>query len=220
VTKPRALVSWSGGKDSCLALQRSRRQFELAGLITMFTPDGERSRSHGLHPETLELQASALGLPLLTGCASWEDYEERFRRLLVEARRLDVTHVVFGDIFLDPHKEWVERVCGAEGLSAVEPLWGESTEKLAAEFLSTGGRATIVTVCKDMLDSSWLGRELSPEVIRELVAKGVDACGERGEYHTVVTASPAFAFDLRLQGQTQVELENHWLLDVQAERRP
>ncbi len=219
MTKPRALVSWSGGKDSCLALQRARDRFELAGLITMLTPDGERSRSHGLHPATLELQANALGLPLLTGRASWDEYEVRFRALLADARRLNVTHVVFGDIFLDAHKEWVERVSAAEGLEAVEPLWGESTNALVGEFMSAGGRAAIVTVRKDLLDGTWLGRVLSPEAVQELVAKGIDPCGERGEYHTVVTASPAFAFDLRLQNQTLIELDGHLLLDFRAERR-
>ena len=105
---------------------------------------------------------------------------------------LGVTHVVFGDIMFDAHREWTERVCASAGLIAVQPIWGEPTHALAREFLATGSQATLVTVRPQLLDSSWLGRELSLDVIGDLERLGVDPCGENGEYHSFVYGGPIF----------------------------
>src|SRR5438128_8303538 len=114
--KPKAAVSWSGGKDSYLALYRAAASFDIQALITMFTEDGTRSRSHGLRPEVVARQASLLNLPLLSGRGSWKTYEEEFKRVLRELAASGLSHVIFGDIFLDEHKMWVERVCNECGL--------------------------------------------------------------------------------------------------------
>ncbi len=107
---------------------------------------------------------------------------------------MGITHVVFGDILFDEHREWAERLSRGRGLTAVEPLWKESTTDLYREFLASGTRARIVTVRASKLDESFLGRDLAEDLLDEFVARDVDPCGERGEYHTVVTsceASPA-----------------------------
>jgi diphthine-ammonia ligase len=214
MSKPRAAVSWSGGKDCCLAFSRSRAAFEIAGLITMFTEDGSRSRSHGLRPEVLKAQAEALGLPLLTARASWSVYEAEFQRLLARARAWNITHVIFGDIYPDAHKEWAERVCKHEHLIALEPLWAEPTEALVGEFISEGGKATIVAVCRSELDSNWLGQPIDPERIKKLQALGVDPCGERGEFHTLVTFFPGFQSELRFQEIGRLEHGGCFMLDL------
>ncbi len=204
--KNRALVSWSGGKDCCLAWARAREALKVVGLVTVMTEDGTRSRSHGLRPEVLDSQAQAMGLPLVTTNATWESYESEFSRLLTRAsRELRATHVVFGDVFPEPHRQWVERVCGGCQLTAVEPLWGEPTESLIREFLSRGGEAIITTVRDEALDSNWLGRPLDVRAIEELISLGVDPCGERGEYHSFVTYFPGFRrrLDLRSAGVAQ-----------------
>jgi uncharacterized protein (TIGR00290 family) len=188
--KPRAAVSWSGGKDSCLALSRIEKQFTVASFVTMLTEDGERSRSHGLRPELLARQANILGKEIVFGRASWANYEERFSTILKYLREQGISHVIFGDIFLDDHRRWVERVCKQQGLEAVEPLWNEPTVSLVEEFLEIGGRASVVAVDSSRLGEEWLGRDLDDSAVRYFSSYGIDPCGEYGEYHTFVTTLP------------------------------
>ena len=212
--KPRAAVSWSGGKDSYLALNRARQQFDVAALITMFTEDGTRSRSHGLRPEVLQRQAELLQLELLQGRGSWQSYEAEFKKLLRKLRDRQFSHIVFGDIFLDDHKHWVERVCTETGLIALEPLWEQPTSQLLLEFLNLKGEARIVAAKAAQLNESWLGRPLSPELLLEFEKLGIDACGEYGEYHTLVTSSPMFTAPLELREVGHHLHDGYWMLDV------
>jgi uncharacterized protein (TIGR00290 family) len=198
MTRPRTAVSWSGGKDCCLALLRAADTHHIVSLVTMFGEDGERSRSHGLTPAVIRAQAERLGVPVYSERCSWATYTDRYVALLAELRQHDVTHVVFGDIMGDSHREWNERVCAAHGLTPVMPLWGEPTARLAREFLARGGEARMVTVRPPLLDESWLGTRLDEAALDRLQALGVDPCGELGEYHTVVTNCPAFSSPLAL----------------------
>ncbi len=211
--RPKAAMSWSGGKDSCLAFHRTRQQFDMGALITMFTEDGRRSRSHGLRPEILQHQAEALGLELVGGRCNWQTYEAEFKRILKDLRARDFTHVVFGDILLAEHKQWVERVCGEVGLEAMEPLWGESTTDLLQEFLALGGKARIVSCKAALMDESWLGRWIDLALLPEFDRLGVDPCGENGEYHTVVTAAPAFRSPLKIQALDHSLHDGYWAMD-------
>jgi diphthine-ammonia ligase len=198
VGKPKAAVSWSGGKDSYLALHKIRDQFEITTLLTMFSEDGVRSRSHGLRPEVLVAQASAMRLRLITGRARWETYETEFVNALRSLQASGSEYVVFGDIFLEDHRKWAERVCGAIGVKALEPLWNQPTATLAQEFLDFGGRARIIAVDRARLGESWLGMPLSLEALERFRVLGIDPCGEYGEYHTVVERAPAFAHPIEL----------------------
>ena len=212
--KPRAAVSWSGGKDSYLALHRSLSQFDVVAAITMFNDDGSRSRSHGLRPEVVAAQTERLGLAHVRGCASWSTYENAYRAALRELRSLDVTHVIFGDIMYESNRAFPERVCAAEGLAAIEPLWGEPTDALYREFIATGAAAQIVTVRGDLMSPEWLGRRLTIELLPELQKLGVDACGEHGEYHTVVVDAPLFSTPIDATiGQT-VAHDGCWAIDI------
>jgi diphthine-ammonia ligase len=213
--KPTAAVSWSGGKDSYLALHRASASFDIQALITMFTEDGRRSRSHGLRPEVLNHQARLLNLPLVSGRGSWKTYEHEFKCLLRELALRGFSHVVFGDIFLDDHKAWVERVCSECGLQAVEPLWGEPTTKLFREFLATGAQAEIVATRAVLLDKEWLGTTLSEYMLSAFESRGVDACGERGEYHTIVFASPRMSAPLKLREVAPLMHDGYWMLDLE-----
>lgn len=210
---PRAAMSWSGGKDSYLALHRSQHSFHVVALITMFGEDGERSRSHGLRPVVLEQQAARLGLPLFAGRGSWAGYEAAYRETLARARALGITHVVFGDIMYDSNREFPERVCAAEQLTAVEPLWGEPTDSLYREFVSTGADARIVTVRDGVLGPQWLGRRLTDDLLPLFTAAGVDPCGEHGEYHTVVIDAPLFSSPLDVTRGEEVLHSGCWALD-------
>ncbi len=197
--RPTAAISWSGGKDSCAAYHRARAAFDIVAAITMFNEDGTRSRSHGLRPEIVEAQVERLGLRSITQRCSWDTYDAAFDRALAQTAELGVTHVVFGDILFDEHREWAQRLSGGRGLVAVEPLWKQSTTDLYREFLAAGIRARIVTVRSSKLDESFLGRELAEDLLDEFAARHVDPCGERGEYHTVVTSCPGFSRPLRLR---------------------
>lgn len=198
MTKPRAVVSWSGGKDCCLALHLSLSQFEIVGLISTMTEDGLRSRSHGLRANLLVKQAEALGVRHISEHSTWDSYEEDFARLLVRSKALDVTHVIFGDLYPDAHKEWAELQCNRQGLIGVEPLWSEPSEKVGRQFLSIGASAVIVTVRDKMLDAAYLGRRYSYELMEEFLSMGIDPCGERGEFHTFVTAYPGFSQEIMI----------------------
>ncbi len=214
MSKPRAAVSWSGGKDSCLAFHRAREHFEVGALITMFTQDGTRSRSHGLRPEIIQRHAELLDLESISGRGSWQTYEAGFKHILQQFSRDAYTHVIFGDILLEEHKQWVERVCGEIGLRALEPLWGESTARLVREFLSLGGQAQIVATKASLLDESWLGKQLNPEVLSNLQQLGIDPCGEYGEFHTLVTDFPGFRGPLRAHETGRLLHDGYWMLDL------
>ena len=197
--RPTAAISWSGGKDSCAAYHRARNAFDIVAAVTMFNEDGSRSRSHGLRPAIVATQIERLGLQSVTETCTWQSYDEAFDRALGRAKELGVTHVVFGDILFDEHREWAERLSRGRGLTAVEPLWKESTTALYHEFIASGTRARIVTVRSSELDDSFLGRDLSDVALDELLHRGVDPCGERGEYHTVVTSCSGFSRPLQVR---------------------
>lgn len=182
-------------------------------MVTMFDDDAERSRSHGLRPEVIAAQADRLGLNRIAGRCTWQTYDAAFHQALDEAAANGISHVIFGDIMFDEHRQWAERMCDASGLTAVEPLWGQSTERLFHDWMSSGAEALIVTARAEFLDETWLGRELKAELLPELLRLGVDPCGERGEYHTVVTDSPLFNRPLRLRRDGHVQRSGCWAVD-------
>jgi uncharacterized protein (TIGR00290 family) len=215
--RPRAAVSWSGGKDSCAALTRVRHLFDVVAMITMCDEEGARSRSHGLRPAVLAAQADRLGLAQVTGRCTWATYDQAFGSALARVAADGVTHVVFGDILFEEHRRWAEDICAPHGLTAVEPLWGEATDSLFHDWVSSGAEALIVTAREGLLDPSWLGRPLRAEMLGELRRLGVDPCGERGEYHTVVTGAPLFTRPIRTRPIGRVRRSGCWTLDLDVE---
>ena len=209
-------VSWSGGKDGYLALQRAvARGGRPAALFTMTEPDGRRTKSHALPVSLVARQAAALGVPLVLRGASWDDYEAAFLDGLGELRdRLGLGLGVFGDIDLQPHRDWVERVCGEAGLEAALPLWLEPRRKLLDELFAAGVDATVVVVNGDRLDARFLGRRLDPALVDELEAAGVDACGEEGEFHTVVTAAPLFSAPVALSWRGTIDVDQYHFIEI------
>ena len=183
-------------------------------MITMFDEPAARSRSHGLRPELLDAQADRLGLRRITGRCSWDTYDAVFAGALREAQADGVTHVIFGDILFDEHRAWAERQCAAQGLTAVEPLFGSSTRALFEEWTASGADAIIVTVRAECLEESWLGRPLRREMLDELTRLGVDPCGERGEYHTAVTNSRLFSSPIDVVQGEHVLRSGCWALDL------
>jgi uncharacterized protein (TIGR00290 family) len=193
MSKPLALCSFSGGKDSCFALWRAQQQGQLdvRTLLVMFEESGERSRSHAIPLPLIERQARSLQLDLVTRNASWRTYETLFIAALHELRASWHEVAVFGDIDLQAHRDWEERVCMAAGIRAELPLWHQDRRTLADEILAAGFRAQVVCTDSRFLPDDFCGREYDASFIRDLPA-GVDACGENGEFHTFVFDGPNF----------------------------
>lgn len=196
----RFVCSWSGGKDSCLALWRAMKTGQPVKLFTMLEETGECSRSHALPPLFLHKQAEALGIPHETRSATWGGYEAKFIAALQQFQQDGAEAAVFGDIDLEAHGLWEEKVCGEAGLSVHLPLWQESRRALVEEFLDLGFRAVIVVINETLMDPRYLGRELSRALLAELERDGVDLCGENGEYHTAVLDGPIFRQPVPVKG--------------------
>ncbi len=192
-----AFSSWSGGKDSCLALHRALQQgFDVRYLLTMFDEIEDRSRSHAVSGEMITAQAEALGINLITAKASWQNYEKVFIEQLKSFNSNGITHGIFGDIDLEPHREWEEKVCAAANMEAVLPLWSENRRKLVDEFIAEGFKAVVVCVNEKYLDSSFCGRLFDENFLADL-PENVDACGENGEFHTFVFDGKIFNYAVK-----------------------
>jgi diphthine-ammonia ligase len=220
MTRPRAAISWSGGKDSLAALAACRDRFDVVAALTMFDEAGARSRSHGLRPELVAAQADRLGLRPVAARCGWDTYNDAFREALRGLADDGITHVVFGDLVYPEHREWAEQRCAEAGVTAVEPLWGTPTDTLFDAFVASGARALLVTVREPWLDASWLGRPLAAEMKPIFLERGIDPCGERGEYHTAVVDSPLFSHAIAVTHGETVRRGECVALDLAPGRLP
>lgn len=211
--------SWSGGKDSALALHRAVRMGAEPGLlVTMLTEGGERSRSHGLRRELLEAQAAALGVPIAFAATTWAGYEEALRGELAEAAGLGLRTGIFGDIDIERHRAWVESVAAAAGTAARLPLWQRSRESLMGELLELGFRAVIVAVKDGALLPSLLGQTIDEPMLRRFAAAGVDLAGENGEFHTFVVDGPRFSHPVEVEVGEASLRDGVWFIDLSPSR--
>jgi uncharacterized protein (TIGR00290 family) len=157
-----------------------------------------------------------MGIPINTAITTWGDYENNFKRLISQLKNENVADGVFGDIDLEPHRVWVERVCGESGITPHLPLWKENRRNLVEEFIREGFKALIVVVNRTMMSERFLGRLIDTDLIEELEAEGVDACGENGEFHTFVYDGPIFKKKLKYVTDTKVHFEQYTFLPVTA----
>jgi diphthine-ammonia ligase len=212
-------ASWSGGKDCCLACYRAISSgFDVRYLANMVGEDGKRSYSHGLAPRILEVQARAIGIPLVRKRARRDNYEERFKELLGSFKKEGISGGVFGDIDLDVHREWIERVCGDVAVTPHLPLWGEDQEKLLKEFIDLGFTAIVVAAKAELFGREWLGRKVDQRFLDQLKNLGkvseVTPCGEAGEYHTLVIDGPLFKERLEIVRSRRILREGRWFLSI------
>ncbi|MGF3104751.1 diphthine--ammonia ligase [Rossellomorea sp. DUT-2] len=187
------ITSFSGGKDSVLALYKASMDGDALGLIVMLEEEGKRSRSHGMPPELIRAQAESIGLPVFTAAASWTDYEKVFMTLLENAKNHGAEVLVTGDLDMPEHGCWHEKVAQNAGLKLGMPLWGMNHREAVEEFINLGFVSIVVTVNLSLgMQTGDLGRTLTHEYIKELEARGIDPCGEGGEFHTTVVDGPIF----------------------------
>lgn len=205
MAKNPVVMSWSGGKDSSLALAalRASAEFEPVALLTSVTRGYDRVSIHGVRRVLLEMQARALGLPLfevaLEPQSSNDAYEAAFLGAVADVQRVmpDVRHIAFGDLYLEDVRAYRERLIEPTGLSGIFPLWGRDTTALAAEFVDAGYRAHLVCVDTTQLGAEFAGRLYDHALLADLPAS-VDPCGEGGEFHTFVWSGPILAHDVAL----------------------
>ncbi len=211
-----AFASWSGGKDCCLACHRAIASGRQIGyLLNMVTEDGQQSRSHGLAARWLQMQAEAIGIPLVQRPTTNTNYEAEFKSALLALKQRGITSGVFGDIDFNAHREWIDRVCGGVGVTPYLPLWLENQEKLLREFIGLGFVAVIVATRADILGEEWLGRKLDVAFLADLAKlKNITACGEAGEYHTLVIDGPLFRKRIEIIEAQKVLRDGHWFLEI------
>ncbi len=211
-----AFVSWSGGKDCCLAFHRaSQNGYRVRYLLNMINEDGSRSRSHGLDSEWLKVQAEALGVSLLQCQTSRESYEGVFTGALQTLRAEGITTGVFGDIDFNEHRAWIERVCQAGQITPYLPLWLEDQTVLMEEFIGQGFEAIVVAVRADVLGKEWLGRKVDLQFLADLAKLGnVTPCGESGEFHTFVVDGPLFRQRVEITPAGASLREGRWFLNI------
>ncbi len=198
--KRKFIASFSGGKDSVLALYKAKLAGEAVGLIVMLEEEGKRSRSHGMPPELIQAQAKSIGLPVYTASSSWSDYEQTFIGLLEKAKLAGAEVLVTGDLDMPEHGCWHEEVAKKAGLQLCMPLWEENHHEVVEEFMSLGFTTMIVTVNLTLgMRIDDLGKVLTPDYIKELEARGIDPCGEGGEFHTTVIDGPLFTSPIHVQ---------------------
>ncbi len=219
----RAICSWSGGKDSCLACYLAGADgFEVTHLVNFISSQFRRVSFHGTRARLIARQAQAARMRLAQYAVppDMSLYERTFKRATAALKKDGAEAMVFGDIYLQEHRDWVERVCGEIGLIPVLPLWGRDPEDLLREFITKGFEAVVVSVNASLFTQDWLGRRIDDAFVADVkrLAKGkdMDICGEKGEYHTVVVGGPLFREKLDVASGQRVHRDGYWFLDLPA----
>lgn len=217
----KVLISWSGGKDACLALWQilggTWGDYEVSGLITTVARENGRVPVHGVRRELLEAQALSLNLPLrlveIRKGASNAEYERALRVELLAQREAGVCKIVFGDLFLADVRAYRERLLEAVGVRGLFPLWGRDTARLAAEFDELGFKAVVVAIAARALDRTFAGRAFDYDFLAALPPQ-VDPCGERGEFHTFVFDGPLFRRAVEFERSGITEEDGHFVCEL------
>jgi uncharacterized protein (TIGR00290 family) len=223
LSRPKALIAWSSGKDSAWALHEVRRagDYDVVGALTTVTEGTRRVGMHNVREEILHAQHAAAGLPSVIVPIPWpcpnEVYEARMAAALDDAKRAGVTHMIFGDLFLEDIRAYRESRLAGSGITPVFPLWQRPTGALAREMMDAGLETFLICVDLKRLPRSFVGRRFDHTLLGELPA-GADPCGENGEFHTCVVAGPMF--DRRIEVRVGETSERDGFAYVELVRVP
>ncbi|HWP03022.1 MAG TPA: hypothetical protein VNL96_06175 [Gemmatimonadaceae bacterium] len=217
----RLLLSWSSGKDSAWALHvlRQATEFEVVGLLSTFNDAADRVAMHAVRRELVQAQARATGLPLWEVRLRWpcsnSEYEERMRAALERARAAGITHIAFGDLYLEDVRDYRIRLLAGTGIEPLFPLWSSAAETpaLARSMIAAGLRAVLTCIDPAQLDERFAGRRYDEELLAEL-PPNVDPCGERGEFHTFCYAGPMFAEEIGIRTGVTLSRDGFVFTDV------
>jgi len=219
--RPRALIAWSSGKDSAWALHRVRTEgeYEIVGALTTVAEHTDRVSMHGVREELLRAQLEASRLPatvvrIPSPCPN-DVYEARMSAAMEQAKAARVTHVVFGDLFLEDIRAYREAQLARAGITALFPLWRLPTDLLARDMINSGLKAKLVSVDLVKLPMEFAGRDFDGELLGALPA-GVDPCGENGEFHTFACAGPMFESEIPVRSGETVARDGFAYSDLLA----
>lgn len=217
--KKKVLMSWSGGKDSAMALRDalSSGEFDVMALMTTVTEPYDRISMHGVRRSLLEQQARAIGLPLeivlINAKETNEGYEQKIGGLLDTYKRAGATGVIFGDIFLEDLRRYREEKLAGAGMNGWFPLWRRNTQDLARAFLSEGFKGVVTCVDARYLGERYVGRLYDADFLRSL-PETVDPCGENGEFHSFVYDGPLFSNEVKWRPAEKVLRDEFWFADL------
>jgi len=217
--RPKALISWSSGKDSAFALYEVRRagEFDVVGALTTVTENSGRVSVHGVREEILAAQLAAAGLPptivpIPYPCPN-DVYEARMGEAIARAKARGITHMIFGDLFLEDIRKYREEKLRGSGITPVFPLWLRPTPQLARDMIESGLETFIATVDLKKMPATFAGRRFDAQLLGDLPA-GVDPCGENGEFHTCVVGGPMFSHALPVVTGERVERDGYAYCDL------
>jgi uncharacterized protein (TIGR00290 family) len=217
--RPKALIAWSSGKDSAWALHEARRagEFDIVGALTTVTDCFGRVSMHGVREELLRAQLDAAGLPAVVvripyPCPN-ETYERAMAAAMQDAKARGVTHIIFGDLYLEDVRAYREKNLAGTGIAPVFPLWGLPTGRLARAMIEAGVEAHLAVVDLKKLPAAFAGRRFDAALLDALPA-GSDPCGENGEFHTFVSAGPMLARKIPVQVGETVERDGFAFADL------
>lgn len=220
--RPKALISWSSGKDSAFALHEIRKagDLDVVGAVTTVTETFGRVSIHGVRQEVLFAQLEAAGLPprivpIPYPCPN-EIYEARMGEVVAGAVKDGVTHMIFGDLYLADIRAYREQKLAGTGITPVFPLWERPTRPLAQAMIASGLKAYVATVDLKKLPAEFAGRAFDETLLADL-PQGVDACAENGEFHTCVVAGPMFSRPLQAKPGERVERDGYAYCDLLLE---
>jgi uncharacterized protein (TIGR00290 family) len=219
MSRPKALIAWSSGKDSAWALHEVRRasEYDIVGAITTVTGTFTRVSIHGVREELLDAQLASAGLSarkvrIPYPCPN-EVYEREMGTAVAQARVDGITHIVFGDLFLEDVRAYREKNLAGSGIAPLFPLWGRDTSSLANEMAASGMAAHLVSVDLKKLPRRFAGRAFDRILLEDLPA-GVDHCGENGEFHTFVSAGPMLSKPIAVKTGEVVERDGAAYADL------
>ncbi len=208
---------WSGGKDSCFACYKAKSEgYNIVSLFNFTNYDGKNSISHGLSSQIIRKQVSLLDIPLLQKAMPKKNYREEFKNVInAWKKNAGIAGIVFGDIYLQEHKDWIDKVCSELNVEPILPLWKEDTRDLINVFIKAGFKAKIVSTDAKFLGEEWLGREVDQMLVKDLENLGnIDLCGEKGEFHTFVYDGPIFKKPVEFSFGKKAQKNGHWFLEV------
>lgn len=214
-TVEKVILTWSGGKDSALALYELQTSlgYEVSALLTTVTEDYDRISMHGVRSVLLGRQGKSLGIPVervyISGASSNEEYETRMKEMLTRYRRMGVSCVAFGDIFLEDVRKYRERNLSKVGMKGLFPLWRKGSKRLAHRFIDLGFKAIVTCVDSSVLDGSFVGRVFDKQFLTE-IPSAVDPSGENGEFHSFVYDGPIFQRRIRCERGDVVLRDNRF----------
>lgn len=206
---------WSGGKDSCFASYKAiTLGYEVLALFNFTKTNGNNSLSHGLTSEIIRRQIEIIGIPIVQKEMPEANYRQEFMDIITTWKKeKNIRGIVFGDIYLQEHKDWIDEVCQELEVEAILPLWGKDTKELILEIIASGFEAIVVSTRAKLLGKEWLGRKIDREFIAQLNPE-IDPCGEKGEFHTFVYNGPLFRKPVDFMVGKKILKGNHWFLEV------